>query len=152
VSRRSAAVEGEGFVEVETRVRVRFQEVDALGVTWHGHYLSYFEEGRTALGREYSITHGDILDAGYVAPLVHAELDLLKKSVFDDVLTVRTRMHFVPGAWLHFTYRITGAEGDVRASGHTLQAFTDRAGELALCRPPFYEEFVQRWKDVAARA
>ncbi len=41
------------YLEVTTQVRVRFQEVDSLRVVWHGHYLSYCEEGRTAFGREF---------------------------------------------------------------------------------------------------
>ena len=30
--------------------RVRFEEVDALGMVWHGRYPSYFEDGRIAFG------------------------------------------------------------------------------------------------------
>jgi acyl-CoA thioester hydrolase len=149
VSRRRIKVEDEGYLDSHCQVRVRFQEVDALRVTWHGHYLSYFEEGRNQFGREHSFGYQDILDAGYVAPLVHVELDYTNPSRFDEVLSVRTRMHFVPGARLYYAYRISGEGGEVKVIGHTVQAFTDVKGELVLCRPAFYEEFVQRCKDAA---
>ena len=34
------------YLEETTTVRVRFQAVDSLRSVWHGHYVSYFEEGR----------------------------------------------------------------------------------------------------------
>lgn len=29
---------------------VRFNEADPLGIVWHGHYASYFEDARAAFG------------------------------------------------------------------------------------------------------
>jgi acyl-CoA thioester hydrolase len=43
------------FIEDRTAVLVRFNEVDALHIVWHGHYVNYFEEGRRALGRRLGI-------------------------------------------------------------------------------------------------
>jgi len=35
----------ESLFEVQTEIRVRFSEVDSMGVVWHGNYLKYFEDG-----------------------------------------------------------------------------------------------------------
>ena len=40
----------EGFLDATTEVTVRFHEVDAMCVVWHGHYLAYFEQARVAFG------------------------------------------------------------------------------------------------------
>ena len=48
------------YVESICQVNVRFQEVDVLGVVWHGHYLTYFEQGRIAFGREHRFDYLDI--------------------------------------------------------------------------------------------
>ena len=32
----------------EVKRRVRFEEIDLLGMVWHGRYPSYFEDGRIA--------------------------------------------------------------------------------------------------------
>lgn len=37
--------------------RVRFDEVDSLGIVWHGHYVKYLEDGREAWGRKYGLTY-----------------------------------------------------------------------------------------------
>jgi len=33
-----------------TKIQVRFNEADPLGIVWHGHYIRYFEDGREAFG------------------------------------------------------------------------------------------------------
>lgn len=133
------------FLEAQTQVRVRFQEVDALRVVWHGHYLSYFEEGRTALGRKYEFGYQEMLAAGYVAPLVHIEIDYLAPARMEELLTIRSRLHETSAATIHFSYLVSGESGRQLASGISVQAFTDLAGELVLTRPTFYVEFLERF-------
>ncbi|MCB9869790.1 MAG: acyl-CoA thioesterase [Planctomycetes bacterium] len=130
-------------------MRVRFQEVDSLRVVWHGHYLSYFEEGRNAFGRRYGFGYQDILAAGYIAPLVHLSIDYFRPARFDQVLDVETRMHLEPGARIRFAYRIHDPAGEQVAGGCSTQVFTDPDGELCLVRPAFFAEFLARWHDEA---
>lgn len=138
------------FLASHCQVRVRFQEVDSLRVAWHGHYVNYFEEGRNAFGREYEFGYQDILAAGYIAPLVHVELDYSRPARFDEVLDIETRMYLGEGARVQFTYDIshisqdTGARKDI-AAGSSVQVFTDAEGNLMLTRPDFYSAFLDRW-------
>jgi acyl-CoA thioester hydrolase len=133
------------FRSSSCQVRVRFQEVDALRVVWHGHYLSYFEEGRNAFGREHGFGYQEILEAGFVAPLVHVELDYLKSAHFDQLLSVRTHMHHDEAARIQFTYAIESEHGDLLCRGRTIQFITDLAGELVLARPRFVSDFYAKW-------
>jgi len=135
----------EDYLEHVTRVRVRFQEVDPLRVVWHGHYLSYFEEGRTAFGRAYGFGYDTILEAGFVAPIVHVELDYFLPARFDQVLQVVTRMHHDEGARIQFTYRILSEEGQKLTTGRSVQALTEPSGELVLVRPEMLSTFYSRW-------
>lgn len=135
-----------------TEVRVRFQEVDALRVVWHGHYLSYFEAGRHGFGRQYGFGYDDILAAGFVAPLVHVDIDYLRPARFDQRLTVHSRLHADPGARILFSYDITDDAGERLATGRSVQVFTTPEGELTLTRPDFYERFMTRWADELVRS
>ena len=29
-----------------TQTKIRFSEIDPLGIVWHGHYVKYMEDGR----------------------------------------------------------------------------------------------------------
>jgi len=139
-------VPGPRFLEAEGTVRVRFQEVDALRVVWHGHYIGYFEEGRHAFGRAHGFEYQDVHAAGYIVPIVHASVDYAAAARFGDVVTVRTRLHPEAAARLSFTYLVRSAEGRTLATGRTVQVFTDLEGKLVLTKPRFYEEFLARWE------
>ncbi len=149
MKRRRSGPPAGNFLENTCPVRVRFQEVDSLRMTWHGHYLSYFEEGRSAFGREYQFGYEDIHAAGCFAPLVHVDLDYLLPTRYDEELSVRTRLHLVPGAKLVFTYLVSKATGEAAVRGTTEQIFTDHEGQLIYCRPEFFDRFVERWKERA---
>jgi len=144
VRRQRWARPGPRYLETTTHLRVRFQEVDALRVVWHGHYLAYFEEGRQAFGREHGISYQDILDAGYVAPLVHAEVDYYAPARLDEWITVHARLHEEQAARIPFTYELRSEDGRKLATGFSVQAFTDPQGELVLTRPAFYADFQRR--------
>ena len=132
------------YLAAHAETRVRFHEVDSLHVVWHGHYLTYFEDGRNAFGREFGFGYQDILDAGFIAPLVHVELDFFKPARFDQLIAIETRMHVDPGARIQFTYNITG-DGVKLATGRTVQVFTDRDGTLVLTQPEFFAAFLGGW-------
>ncbi len=132
------------YLEDHCELRVRFAEVDALRVVWHGHYVAYFEEGRTAFGRRYAFSYQDILQAGFVAPLVQLSLDYRRPARYDDLLQVRTRMHYDPAARIVFAYEITDSDGKVLVTGQSAQVFTDRDGNLLLTRPAFFDAFWER--------
>lgn len=137
------ADQAEGYLRESCVLRVRFQDVDSMRVVWHGHYLSYFEEGRNALGRRYGISYQHVMDAGLMVPLVHLECEYLQAARFDQELCVDTRLWIVPGARLHFSYEIRDAAGEERlCTGHSTQVFTDAEGEMLLSRPPMYRDFL----------
>jgi len=126
-------------------LRVRFQEVDSLGIVWHGHYVKYFEDGREAFGRRYGIGYLDIFAQGFTAPVVELKCDYKRSIQYGDRVRVRTIFEPVPAAKLIFRYEIyRGEEPELAAVGRSVQVFltaTDQA--LLLTNPPFYEA----WKD-----
>ncbi|MHC4973290.1 MAG: acyl-CoA thioesterase [Planctomycetota bacterium] len=131
------------FLEETTDVEVRFQEVDALGIVWHGHYLTYFEVARFAFGKRYGLDYQTILDHGYIAPIVRSEVDYYLPARYGDVLTLHARLHPDRGARVTFSYLVCTQRGEELAAGLTVQVFTDLSGELVLVRPDFYEKWLE---------
>jgi len=145
---------GPRYLASHCQVRVRFQEVDSLRVVWHGHYLTYCEEGRAAFGRTYGFSYQAILEAGYIAPLVHSELDYFQPARFDQIIDIETRLHVDPGARINFSYILTTADTDADpltpsriAIGRSVQVFTAVDGDLVLTRPDFFSEFLVAHED-----
>jgi acyl-CoA thioester hydrolase len=129
-------------------VRVRFQEVDTLQIVWHGHYLTYFEDARVALGRQYGIHYTDIRGAGLAAPLTHVSCDFLASARFDEELEVVARLYERESAKLEFAYEVWRPDPPtLLAVGRTVQAFADAEGRLLLTLPQFLRDFYTQWRE-----
>lgn len=126
--------------------RVRFEEVDALGIVWHGRYVSYFEDARVALGRRYGINYMDFYDAGFVTPLKRLELDYVAPLHFEECIRIEGRLHYTEAARINFDYSIYSPAGEVAARGASVQLMLDKSGELLMSPPPFFAAFLDRWR------
>ena len=110
-------------------VRVRYAETDQMGVAWHGHYLAWFEVGRTDLLRHEGVAYRDLEEGGLRLPVIEAQLRFLRPVRYDDVLEIRTRVAEVKGATVRFDYEVhrPGSEGPL-ATGATAHAAVDTQG------------------------
>lgn len=121
-------------------VRVRFSEVDAMGIVWHGNYIKYFEEGREALGVKFGLTYLGVYDSGYTIPLVRTVCDYKKPLRYGDHALVHTWLQNNDAAKLIYRYEIyRQSDMALAATGETVQVFLDKNGELSLVTPPFFE-------------
>jgi acyl-CoA thioester hydrolase len=135
------------YLEERTTLRVRFHEVDALHIVWHGHYVSYLEEGRRGFGRRYGVDYPVFLEHQVPVPVVQLELNYFAPARLADVLEVTTRLLKSETPKLVFEYDIR-REGQewLLASGRTVQVFATPAGELILAWPPFMRERLAAWE------
>jgi len=116
-----------------TQIRVRYSEIDRLGIAHNSHYLTWFEVSRTELLRSYGLTYDELEKTGFHFPLVEAGIKYLKPALYDDVLTVMSSVIRKPGAKVRIDYEIT-KDGDTIATGFTEHAFVD--DNLCPVRPP----------------
>ena len=135
------------FLEETTLVRVRFNEVDAMQVVWHGHYVNYFEEGRRAFGRKYGIDYTEFFAQNTPAPVVRLQVDYLASARMADVLEVTARLLKSEAAKLDFEYEIRRqADRALLVTGSTTQVFTSITGELLLTWPGYLVERFKAWE------
>ena len=131
-----------------TTLRVRFSEVDAMRVVWHGEYVRYFEDGREAFGREFGgLSYTTITDEGYYIPIVKLELDYIMPLKHGDTAIVETRFVNTKGAKILMEYVIY-RESDmaVAAMGRSLQVFTFvENNEIDINTPEFFIKWKEKW-------
>lgn len=128
----------------ETPIRVRFNEVDAYHVAWHGHYVGWMEVGRNDLAGSFGLNAEQIGLAGYLAPVVALELKYKRPARFDEELTVRTSVRRTETATLEFVCEILGPDGSCCATGRTVHVMTDRNGTLQYTLPPEIAERIEQ--------
>lgn len=127
--------------------RVRFEEVDTLGMVWHGRYPSYFEDGRIAFGDKYGLSYLTFRENLTVAPVVQMHFDFKNPLRFDEIVTIETKLHWSEAVKLNFSYTITNAQGLITASGYTVQLFTEPNGNVMFVAPQWFGDFLQKWRD-----
>lgn len=117
----------------ETNIRVRYDEVDRMGVVHHPQYLGYFEQGRTEYLRSAGGSYRALEDSGTLLMVVEVGVRYLKPARYDEVVTVRTRIESMGPVRLRFEYEVVRG-ADLLATGHTVLAACDRDGRP--CRMP----------------
>lgn len=127
-------------------IEVRFNELDPLGVVWHGNYIKYFEDGREDFGIKYGISYTDIKKEGVMAPIVSVKCDFKRFVKYGEKLIVETTFIDNPAAKIVLNYKITRRENnELVAQGSTIQVFTDTQGELLLLPPKFAIQWKRKW-------
>ncbi|MCD6525914.1 MAG: acyl-CoA thioesterase [Desulfuromonas sp.] len=127
--------------------QVRFEEVDAVGIVWHGRYPSYFEDARVALGAQYGLGYMDFYAQGILAPIKKMHIDYHWPLRFEDPFTIEGRWHWSEAARLNYEFILRNAEQQIVTSGYSVQMLLDLEHNLLVVPPPFYQEFLQRWKE-----
>jgi acyl-CoA thioester hydrolase len=128
----------------ETPLTVRFNEVDAYQVAWHGHHVAWMEVGRNDLAGRFDLNAQQIGDAGYRAPVVNLELKYRRPARFNEELLIGTTVRRTETATLEFLSRITGADGSIIATGRTVHVLTDEQGTLLYQLPPLIAHRLER--------
>jgi acyl-CoA thioester hydrolase len=121
---------------------VRFSEVDAMNIVWHGNYALYFEDAREAFGRKYKIDFNNIMKAGFHAPLV--EMSCKYKQPLQYGQTARVEVFYVntDAAKVILEYEIRTIESNsLVATARSVQVFLDKQNQLAITNPEFYLEW-----------
>jgi acyl-CoA thioester hydrolase len=130
-----------------SNITVRFNEVDAYRVAWHGHYVSWMEVGRSALTGQFGLDAFQLGELGYLGPVIALELKYLRPARFNDQLTVHTRLRHSETATLPFECIIRDSGGRKLASGLTTHALTDLDGVLQFQLPESVALRLQRMRE-----
>ena len=125
--------------------QVRFEEVDSMGIVWHGRYISYFEEARVALGHKYGVSYSDFIRNQIPVPVRQVSVDHLEPLFFEDLIEIEAILHWTEAARINFEYKIRKND-NVVCTGHTIQLMLDTNFELLLAPPLFYMDFIGKWK------
>lgn len=138
--------EGPPPLSATTHRKVRFEEVDPLGIVWHGRYPSYFEDGRVAFGDKFDLSYIAMRQENFYAPIVKMHIDYHHPLKYHEEMTIISTLHWSDAAKFNFEYTILAKSGQVAATGYTVQLLTNLDKETLMTRPEFVEKFCERWK------
>jgi len=125
----------------ETEIRVRFNEVDSWGMVWHGHYIAWFEAGRSALLNKFQLSPPDFTRMGYVAPVVDLKCSYKEPARLDEEIIIRTTVLKPTKAALTFQFEVLRKKDrKLLVTGEETQVLLTLDGKMLYYLPPELEE------------
>lgn len=123
--------------------QVAFNEMDPMGVVWHGNYVNYFELARSALLAKIGLTYTDMQQRGHYWPVVKLRCKYIKSATLDQRLAITAELKDYTNS-LTMSFIIRDAEsGDILTKGETMQMAVDvRTGSTSIVNPDYFIELV----------
>ena len=113
------------------QVRVRYAETDRMGLLHHSRYFVLLEMARTVALREHGLTYRELEDSGCYLVVAKAECVYRAPAMYDDLLTIETRITRTTLTRIEHAYRILrDADGMLLAEAKTTLASVDREGRV----------------------
>lgn len=135
-----------------TKIEVRYQETDQMGVVYHANYLVWFEIGRTKYIEQLGFKYTEMEEQDLVSPVIDAQLSFKKPAKYGDDVTIETWLDAYDGLRTTYAYQITNGAGDVLVTGKTVHALVtkERFRPIRLGKVnPKWDEFYH--KEMAGR-
>lgn len=111
--------------EHEINLRVRYSETDQMGVVYHGNYAQYFEMGRVEWLRNLGISYKWMEENGIMLPVVSLTMNYKKSALYDDLLTIKTKMIKMSTVKIEFEYEIVNENNELLTTGYSMLVFID---------------------------
>ena len=117
------------LTEHEMSIRVRYQETDGQGRLHHANYFTYFELGRTEMLRASGVAYRQVEEQGILLVVAEISCKYFLPALYDDLLTLRTKVISVKGARIEHSYQVLRGE-EILAKGRSVVACIDRTGRV----------------------
>ena len=127
-----------------TDIEIPFQDLDPMGVAWHGNYFRYFEAGRATLLRRIGYDYPEMRASDYLWPIVDTRVKYIAPLEYAQ----QVRIHAGLVEWenrLRIDYELRDIDSNKRlCRAHTIQcAVCAKTGELQFVCPPALTDRVE---------
>ncbi len=127
-------------LSASVELTIPFHDVDMMAITWHGHYVKYFEIARCALLDQIDYNYVQMQASGYAWPVIDMRIRYPQPSHFNQQVTITATI----AEWEHrlkVKYTLTDDTGKRLTYGHTCQVAVElETGEMCLESPPILLE------------
>ncbi|GIK22288.1 MAG: thioesterase [Ignavibacteriota bacterium] len=129
----------------KTTVKVRFHEVDMLGVCNNAVYINYFETARLEYIKAAGlIPEGGIFSDGNLFFMVRNEINYLGHSYFDDELDVYSKISYIKNSSFGYNHIIVNKKSEkIVVDGKGVVVFVDPKTRKST---PLKNEFIEKIK------
>ena len=74
----------------EYEVIVPFEDLDPMGIVWHGNYMRYLEHARCDMLSKLNYTYKNMQSDGFAYPVAKMNVKYIKPATFEDTLVIKS--------------------------------------------------------------
>lgn len=131
----------------ETRVKVRYSEIDKMGFAYYSHYLVWFEVARTELLESGGVTYRELEEEGIYLPVREASVKYIRPARYWDDIKVFTKIKTLSRVRIECLYEVYNSRGELLATGRTLHIFMSRNGALIRAPIEIYDKISKAFEN-----
>ncbi len=111
-------------------IRVRYIEIDQMGVVNNVNYFRWLEEGRVELLRNMGVPVIEIEKEGTFLMIVETHCNYMAPARYDELILLETWVSHVGTKSLRFDYQVIRSDrSQVITKAHTVHVCTDKTGK-----------------------
>ncbi len=111
----------------EVRERVRWRDLDMMGIVYHANYSRFIEAAETEFFRAIGWTYDAIADRlGVWIARVRFECEYRAPAKLDDEIVARAELLTIGGSSMTFAFRVERADGTLLVAATLILAAVDR--------------------------
>ena len=112
-------------------IRIYYEDTDCGGIVYYANYLKYFERARTHYLESRGLSVVELMKAGRVFVVVHAEVDYRSPARYGETLEIETIVSEMNPAAITFSHVVLDRESRrIVAEGAARLAVTDGNGRV----------------------
>ena len=124
--------------------RVRYAETDQMGVVYHGNYAQYLEIGRVEWLRQFGLSYKAMEENGVILPVISLQMKFKKSAVYDDLITVETKLKKTPLVKIGFDFNIFNEANELLVEAEVILAFIDMKSKRPITCPDYILEAIKK--------
>lgn len=121
----------------EITFTVRYGETDQMGVVYHGNYAQYLELGRLSWLKDLDVSYKKMEENGIILPVISLQINFKQSALYDDAITVVTKLKKKPAVKIEFGYEIFNEKGDLLVTANTVLAFLNKETKRPIKCPDY---------------
>jgi acyl-CoA thioester hydrolase len=124
------------MISASVTCKPEFYDLDPMNIVWHGNYLRFLEQARSALMTHIGYNYEEMKQSGYAWPIVDLRIKYIKPTRWGDTIRVDATLVEYDNR-LKIDYKIINeATGALITKATTIQlAVAASTGELSFVSP-----------------
>ncbi len=103
----------------KTKIQLRYNDSDQMGVVYHANYFTFFEQGRTDMLKFFGIDYYEIEKQGFIFPIRDVSCRYLRSIRLGEQIIVETEIKTLSKVRIDFEHKIYNQNNELKAIGET---------------------------------